>query len=259
MDRLAGKVCIVTGAGAPGEEIGNGRAAALLYAREGGTVVVNDLDRDAAERTRAMIDREGGVASVFIGDLSDAETARALVEHAVLTHGGLDVLHNNIGIRGRGTVVEATEELWDRVMRVNVKTVMLTGKYAVPAMARRGAGSIVTISSLAAIRPSGRAPYSTSKGAVIALTQSMALDHAAQGVRVNCILPGPLFTPHAGALEMSDEVREKRRRSSPLGREGTAWDVASTAVFLASDESRYVTGVVIPVDGGVSLTTAERH
>jgi NAD(P)-dependent dehydrogenase (short-subunit alcohol dehydrogenase family) len=259
MDRLAGKVCIVTGAGAPGEEIGNGRAAAILYAREGGTVVVNDLDADAAERTRAMIEREGGSASVFVGDLSDAATAQALIGHAVSAYGRLDVLHNNIGISGRGNVVEATEELWDRVMRVNVKTIVLTGKYAVPVMGSCGGGSIVTISSLAAIRPSGRAPYSTSKGAVIALTQSMALDHAAQGIRVNCILPGPLFTPHAGALEMSDELREKRRRSSPLGREGTAWDVANAAVFLASDESRYVTGVVIPLDGGVSLTTADRH
>jgi len=259
MNRLAGKVCIVTGAGAPAEEIGNGRAAALLYAREGGTVVVNDMDADSAVRTRAMIDREGGQASVFVGDLSDADTARALVDHAVSTHGRLDVLHNNIGISGRGTVVEASEELWDRVMRVNVKTMMLAGKYAVPAMADTGGGSIITISSLAAIRPSARAPYSTSKGAVIALTQTMALDHAGQGIRVNCILPGPLFTPHVGALGMSDELREKRRRSSPLGLEGTAWDVANTAVFFASDESRYLTGVVIPVDGGVSLTTADRH
>jgi NAD(P)-dependent dehydrogenase (short-subunit alcohol dehydrogenase family) len=259
MQRLGGKVCIVTGAGAPGEEIGNGRAVALLYAREGGTVVVNDLDREAAERTRSMIERDGGNASVFVGDLSEAETARALVDHAVATHGGLHVVHNNIGISGRGTVVEASEELWDRVMRVNVKTMMLMGKFAVPALAEGGGGSIVNISSLAAIRPSGRVPYSTSKGAVIALTQSMALDHAADGVRVNCILPGPLYTPHAGSLGMSDELREKRRRSSPLAREGTAWDVANTAVFLASDESRYVTGVAIPVDGGVSLTTTERH
>jgi NAD(P)-dependent dehydrogenase (short-subunit alcohol dehydrogenase family) len=259
MDRLLGKVCVVTGAGAPEEEIGNGRAAALLYAREGGTVVVNDLDRDAAETTRSMIEREGGKASVFIGDLSFGDTARALIDHAVKSHGGLDVVHNNIGISGRGTVVDATEELWDRVMRVNVKTMMFMGKFAVPVMAQGGGGSIVNISSLAAVRPSGRVPYSTSKGAVIALTQSMALDHAPQGIRVNCILPGPLFTPHAGALGMSDDLREKRRRSSPLGREGTAWDVANTAVFLASDESRYVTGVVIPVDGGVSLTTAERH
>lgn len=259
MDRLSGKVCVVTGAGAPGEEIGNGRAAALLYAREGGIVVVNDLDRGAAERTLAMIERGGGAGSVFVGDLSDSRTARGLVEHAISRHGRIDVLHNNIGISGRGTVVDASEDLWERVMRVNVTTVMLTGKFAVPAMAATGGGSIITISSLAALRPSGRTPYSTSKGAIIALTRSMAADHAPQGIRVNCILPGPLFTPHAGALEMSAELREKRRRSSPLGREGDAWDVAQVAVFLASDESRYVTGVTIPVDGGVSLTTADRH
>lgn len=259
MDRLTGKVCVVTGAGAPGEQIGNGRAAALLYAREGGRVVVNDLERGAAERTLAMIERAGGAGSVFVGDLTDSGTARRLVEHAMSLYGRVDVLHNNIGISGRGTVVDAPEEIWERVMRVNVTTVMLTGKFAVPAMAAGGGGSIITISSLAALRPSGRTPYSASKGAVIALTRSMALDHAAQGIRVNCILPGPLFTPHAGALGMTAELRERRRRSSPLGREGSAWDVAHAAVFLASDESRYVTGVTIPVDGGVSLTTADRH
>lgn len=259
MDRLSGKVCIVTGAGAAGEEIGNGRAAALLYAREGGVVVVNDLDPAAAERTLAMIERAGGTGSIFAGDLSDEDTASRLIEHALSGYGRIDVLHNNIGISGRGSVVDAPLDLWERVLRVNVTTVMLTGKFAVPAMAAGGGGSIITISSIAALRPSGRAPYSTSKGAIIALTRSMALDHAAQGIRVNCILPGPLFTAHAGALVMTADLRERRRRASPLGREGDAWDVAHAAVFLASDESRYVTGVTLPVDGGVSLTTADRH
>jgi len=259
MNRLSGKICVVTGAGAPGDEIGNGRAVALLFAREGGAVVVNDLDAGAAHATRRMIENEGGQASVFVGDLSSAEIADALVAHTLETFGRIDVLHNNIGISGRGSIVEASEELWDRVMRVNVKTIMLTGKYAVPAMAKTGGGAITTTSSLAALRPSGRAPYSASKGAVISLTKSMALDHAASGIRVNCILPGPLFTPHAGSREMSEAVRERRRQSSPLRREGTAWDVGYAAVFLASDEARYLTGVVLPVDGGVSLTTTERH
>ena len=203
MNRLAGKVCVVTGAGAPGDEIGNGRAVALLFAREGGTVVVNDLDPDAAEVTRAMIADEGGTATTFVGDLSRAVVAEALIAHTLDTHGRIDVLHNNIGISGRGTVVDVTEELWDRVMRVNVTTIMLTGKYAIPAMSRAGGGAITTTSSLAALRPTGRAPYSASKGAVISLTKSMALDHAADGIRVNCILPGPLFTPHAGSREMT--------------------------------------------------------
>jgi NAD(P)-dependent dehydrogenase (short-subunit alcohol dehydrogenase family) len=259
MGRLDGKVCIVTGAGAPGREIGNGRAVALRFAREGAAVVVGDLDEEAGRRTLAMIEEDGGVASLFVGDLSRPEHAEGIVRHAVDTHGRLDVLHNNVGISGRGSVVDADLELWERVMRVNVTSMMLTGKYAVPAMAAGGGGAIVTISSLAAVRPSGRAPYSASKGAVIALTKTMALDHAGDGVRVNCIMPGPLFTPHAGALGMSPELRERRRLSSPLRVEGTAWDVASTALFLASDEARYITGVVIPVDGGVSLTTADRH
>lgn len=259
MDRLKDKVCIVTGAGSPGAEIGNGRAAALRFASQGAVVVVNDLDRAAAEQTMSMIEAEGGSGSVFIADLSTADGARGVVDHAVTTWGRLDVVHNNVGIRGRGTVVEATEELWDRVMTVNVKSIMLTSKFAVPELARTRGGSIITTSSLAAVRPSGRAPYSASKGAVIALTKAMAYDHAAAGIRVNCIVPGPIFTPHAGALEMTPEVREKRRLSSPLGIEGTAWDVADAAVYLASDESRFVTGVTLYVDGGVSLTSAERH
>jgi NAD(P)-dependent dehydrogenase (short-subunit alcohol dehydrogenase family) len=259
MGRLQDKVCIVTGAGAPGDFVGNGRAAALAFAREGGLVVVNDVDESAATRTLQLLEAEGGRGSVFVGDLASSQVAADLVGHAISTWGRLDVLHNNIGIRGRGTVVEATEELWDRVMIVNVKTMMLTSKYAVPEMAETGGGSIINVSSLAALRPSGRTPYSTSKGAVIALTQSMAFDHAAQGIRVNCIAPGPIFTPHAGALEMSEELREKRRLSSPLKIEGTAWDVANAAVYLASDESRFVTGNVLLVDGGVALTTAERH
>jgi NAD(P)-dependent dehydrogenase (short-subunit alcohol dehydrogenase family) len=259
MDRLKDKVCIVTGAGAPADEIGNGRAVAILFAREGARVVVNDLDRASAERTLRMIEAEGGTGSVFIGDLSEADAARELVAHAVTTWGRLDVLHNNIGISGRGTVLEASEELWDRVMSVNVKTIMLTSKYAIPEIARGGGGAITNVSSLAAIRPSGRTPYSASKGAVIALSQAMAFDHAGVGVRVNCIAPGPVFTPHAGALGMSDEVREKRRLASPLKIEGTAWDIGYAAVYLASDEARFVTGVVLLVDGGVAISSPDRH
>jgi NAD(P)-dependent dehydrogenase (short-subunit alcohol dehydrogenase family) len=259
MDRLKDRVCIVTGAGSPGDDVGNGRAAAIQFAREGAHVVVNDLDEGAALRTLEWIEAEGGSGSICVGDLSRADEAERLVDHAVSTWGRLDVVHNNIGISGRGTVVDASEELWDRVMTVNVKTIMLMGKFAVPALARTGGGSIVNVSSLAAIRPSGRSPYSASKGAVIALSQSMAFDHAAQGIRVNCIAPGPIFTPHAGAIGMSEDVREKRRLASPLGIEGTAWDVANAAVFLASAEARFITGVVLLVDGGVALTSAARH
>lgn len=258
MERLAGKVCIVTGAGSRTDGIGNGRAVAILFAREGATVVVNDREETAARHTLDVIESEGGRGSIFVGDLTDADTARRLVEHAETTWGHLDVVHNNIGIEGAGTVVEATEELWDRVMTVNVKTMMLVCKYAVPALERSGGGSIITISSISALRPRGLTPYSASKGAVIALSQAMAIDHAGQGIRVNCIAPGPVYTPLVAAAGMSDELREKRRLASPLKLEGTAWDVAHAAVYFASDESRWVTGVVIPVDGGVVLSSAAR-
>ena len=256
--RLAGKVCIVTGAGSRTEGIGNGRATAVLFAREGARVVVNDLDEAAAALTAGMITEEGGTAEVHIGDLTVPEVAEEMVAVAVRAWGRLDVLHNNVGIEGAGTVVDTPVELWDRVMAVNVKTMFLACKHAVPAIAASGGGAITTISSISALRPRGLTSYSASKGAVIALTQAMAIDHAAAGIRVNCIVPGPVYTPNAYAGGMTPERREARRKASPLGREGTGWDIANAAVYLASDEARWVTGLVMPVDGGVSLASPPR-
>jgi NAD(P)-dependent dehydrogenase (short-subunit alcohol dehydrogenase family) len=205
-----------------------------------------------------MIAREGGEAAVSEADVTRGEDCRAIVEEAVRRWGRLDVLDNNVGIGGRASVVDVDESAWDHLMRVNVTSMMLASKHAIPAMARGGGGAIVNISSISALRPRGLTPYSVSKGAVITLTRAMAVDHAPQNIRVNCIAPGPVYTPMVYAGGMSAELRERRRLASPLGIEGSGWDIGHAAVFLASDEARYITGVVLPVDGGVTLTSASR-
>ena len=257
-DRLAGKVAIVTGAGSRAAGIGNGRAAAILFAREGARVLVVDRSRAAAEATLKMILGEGGEAAVFDADVTRSDDCAAMVDDAVRRWGRLDILDNNVGIGGRGTVVEVSEEDWERVMRVNVTGMMLASKHAIPVLARGGGGAIVNISSISALRPRGLTPYSVSKGAVIALTRAMAIDHAQQGIRVNCVAPGPVYTPMVYADGMSEELRERRRCASPLGIEGTGWDVGYAALFLVSDEARYITGVVLPVDGGVTIASPSR-
>lgn len=258
--RLEGKVAIVTGAGSQVDGgIGNGRAAAVLMAREGARVLLVDRKASAAEATLGMIRGEGGEAEVFEADVTESSDCRAMVERAVSRWGRLDILDNNVGIGGGGTVVDVDEETWDRVMRVNVKGMMLASKHAIPAMAASGGGSIVNISSIAAMRPSRLTPYATSKGAVISLTYAMAVDHAREGIRVNCITPGPVYTPMVYAGGMSDELRERRRDASLLKLEGEGWDIGYAVLFLASDEARYITGVVLPVDGGVLLRGPDRR
>jgi NAD(P)-dependent dehydrogenase (short-subunit alcohol dehydrogenase family) len=260
--RLAGKVAIVTGAGSQVDEgIGNGRAAAILFAREGAKVLLVDRNRSAAEATFDMIREEDpeSEVDVFEADVTSSDECKAMVERAVANWGRLDILDNNVGIGIGGTVVAVSEDDWDLIMRVNVKSMMLASKHAVPAMAANGGGAIVNISSIAAMRPSGLTPYSTSKGAVISLTRAMAIDHARDGIRVNCIAPGPVYTPMVYAAGMSDELRERRRRASPLDIEGSGWDVGYAALFLVSDEARYITGVVLPVDGGVMITGPGRR
>lgn len=257
--RLEGKVAIVTGAGSQLDDgIGNGRAAAILFAREGAKVLLVDRKLSAAEVTRAAIVSEGGEAETFEADVTNAAECEAMVQAALDRWGKLDILDNNVGIGGSGTVVTTNEDDWDRVMRVNVKSMMLTSKFAVPAMKASGGGAIVNISSIAAIRPRGLTPYSTSKGAVEALTRAMAVDHARDGIRVNAIEPGPVYTPMVYAAGMTDELRERRVRSSLLQVEGSGWDIGNAALFLVSDEARYITGIILPVDGGVSLQGPSR-
>jgi len=256
--RLAGKVAIVTGAGSQTEGIGNGRAAAILFAREGARVLLVDRKLAAAEETREMIAGERGESSAFEADVTSGDDCRAMVAEAAGRWGGLDILQNNVGIGSSGTVVDIAEEDWERVLRVNVTSMMLAAKHAIPAMIARGGGAIVNISSIASQRPRGLTPYATSKGAVEALTRGLAADHARDGIRVNCIEPGPVYTPMVAVAGMSDEVRERRRLASPLRIEGTGWDIGYASLFLVSDEARYITGVVLPVDGGVLLTARDR-
>ncbi len=256
---ISGKVAVVTGGGAAGDGIGNGRAAAILLARAGAKVVVVDRKAELAQRTSEMIQAEGGDATALEADVTDESACRDIVEQTVAKYGRLDLLDNNVGIGSRGSVVQESLESWQRVMQVNVETMLLMSKYAIPAMADSGdGGSIVNVSSISALRPRGLTAYSTSKGAVIALTKAMAVDHGPQGVRVNCVAPGPVFTPMVIGAGMSDAAREQRRKASILGIEGTAWDVGNAVRFLLSEQARYITGQVLVVDGGTTLRGPDR-
>jgi len=252
--RLEGKVAIVTGAGSSGPGIGNGKAISVLLAREGAKVLLVDAVGERAEETGATILEEGGEASVFQANVTVDAQCNGLVSAAVERYGRLDILVNNVGISKRGTILEVTEEEWDQVMAVNVKSMMLTSRHAIPQMERTGGGSIINIASTAGLRAHHSTPYTASKAAVVGLTFSMAADHGRANIRVNCIAPGLVYTPMV-APRMDDGLREKRRDASPLGTEGTGWDIGYAAVYLASDEARWVTGVVLPVDAGLTVTT----
>jgi len=251
-------VAIVTGGGSRGAGIGTGRAASILFARHGARVLVVDRNLAAAQDTVAEIEKEGGESLAFEANLMAQEDCLAMVQHAVERWGRLDILDNNVGMEGKGTILEVGESDWDAVMAVNVKTIFLASRAAIPAMVENGGGSIVNLSSISAFRPRGLTPYTAAKGAVIALTRAMAIDHAASGIRVNCIAPGPIYTPMVYAGGMDEELRDRRRAASPLGIEGTGWDVGYAALFLVSDEARYITGTVLPVDGGVSVRSPDR-
>ena len=264
VDRLRDKVAIVTGAGSIGPGWGNGKATAVLFAREGAKVLAVDVNEAAAQETADIITGEGGECSVCDCDVSNAAQVEAMVAACVSTYGRVDVLHNNVGIAELGGPVEASEESWDRVMDVNAKSIFLTCKYALPQMMAQGSGAIVNIASIAGIRWLGvpYVSYSASKAAIIQLTQSVAVEYAAKNIRCNCILPGFMDTPmvrnsllkaySAGDVE---EMAAIRARQVPMGVQGDAWDVAYAALFLASDEAKYVTGAQLVVDGGFTCST----
>jgi len=253
--RLAGKVAIVTGAGSRGPGLGNGKATAMLFAREGARVLCVDLVKERANETLGLIRPEGGEADAFAADVTRADDCRAMVAAAVERWGGLDVLHNNVGIESRTDLLDTTEEEWDRTLRVDLTSMFLAIKSAVPALAARGGGSVICVSSVAGMRGVGRTAYAAAKAGVIGLVRSVAGQLGPQGIRVNAIAPGLGWTPMVESR--GPEAREQRRRASPLGTEGTAWDVAWGAVYLASDESRWVTGQTLVIDAGLTLTVRE--
>jgi NAD(P)-dependent dehydrogenase (short-subunit alcohol dehydrogenase family) len=259
--RLQDKIAIVVGAGqTPGETIGNGRATAILFAREGACVVAVDRRLDSAEETVALIEREGGHATAFEADATHEPDCAALVRACVDAHGRIDILHNNVGIGGGDAgPAHVKEEAWDRILAVNLKSVVLPCKHVLPIMREQGSGAIINISSVAAVCSTGIVAYKTSKAGVNAYTQTLAIGNAKYGIRANVIMPGLMNTPmaiegisEARGISKQDLVRQ-RDALVPLGAKmGTAWDVAHAALFLASDDARFITGVALPVDGGQS-------
>jgi NAD(P)-dependent dehydrogenase (short-subunit alcohol dehydrogenase family) len=253
------KVAIVSGGGALDDGVGNGRAAALLLARSGAKVLVVDRKLEAAEGTVALIKKDGGAAVAFAANVTDEDDCRNIVDAAMTRFGRLDFLDNNVGIGSRGSVVEESLETYRKVMRVNVESMFLTSKYAIPAMIESGdGGAIVNISSISALRPRGLTTYSVSKGAVITLSEAMAVDHGPDGIRVNCVAPGPVYTPMVYAHGMSDTARGHRRNASLIGIEGMGWDIGNAVRFLLSNHARYITGQTLVVDGGATLRGPER-
>jgi NAD(P)-dependent dehydrogenase (short-subunit alcohol dehydrogenase family) len=252
--RLQEKVAIITGAGSSGPGVGNGKAAAVLFAREGAKVLLVDSVIDRAEETLEIIKQEGGEASVFEANVTNDDDCRRMVEAAMNIYGRLDILDNNVGISRRGTVLDISEEDWDHVMAVNVKSIVLCSKHAIPHMINNGGGSIINISSIAGLRAHSSTPYTTSKAAVIGLTMTMAADHGPDGIRVNCIAPGLVYSPMV-APRMDDDLREIRKNAAPLRTEGDSWDIGYAALYLASDEARWVSGVTMPVDAGLTAVS----
>lgn len=261
--KLAGKVAVIVGAGqTDGETIGNGRATALTFAREGATVICVDRRLDSATETAQLVTAEGGVAHALECDITDEQQIITLVNTVVADHGRIDVLHNNVGVSiaaGDKPVDEITVEAFERITSINLTGMVMTCKHVLPVMRAQKSGAIVNIASHAAIVNHPGIAYQTSKMGVIMLTTNLAVANAEHGIRANVICPGLMDTPMAiesrvAAGTPRDEVRSMRNSKVPLGgRMGTAWDVANGALFLASDDAGFITGVSLVVDGGQSL------
>ena len=259
MHRLKNKIALVFGAGSCGPGWGNGKAAAIAYAREGARVAAVDRHLPAAEETRGIITAEGGQCLALQADVTQLSEVETVVSESLKAHGRIDILHNNVGIAEVGGPVEASEESWDRLMAVNVKSMFLTCKAVLPQMIKQCSGAIINISSVAGIRYLGvpYVAYAASKAAVNQLTRSIALQYADQGIRANAILPGLMNTPmivepFQKVYGNTEQMIRERDAMCPMKKMGDAWDVANAAVFLASEEAKYITGVCLPVDGGLT-------
>jgi NAD(P)-dependent dehydrogenase (short-subunit alcohol dehydrogenase family) len=263
--RVFGKVAIVTGAGSIGPGIGNGKASAIVYAREGASVMLVDYNLDAAVETKSWIDKEGGVCIPFKADVGNSSDCRDIIEECIKYFGQVDILHNNIGIEIPGGIDEISEDSWDKVLNVNLKSMFLLCKYALKYMDKQGNGSIINISSINAIRtlPALSIAYSVSKAGVIALTREIAVQYAPKGIRANAILPGMMNTPMV-TVSLTNayggdttEMHKMRDQMCPMKKQGEPWDTANLSLFLASDDAKYITGASFVVDGGLTCTTGK--
>ena len=266
MFSLEGKVALVTGCGSQSAGWGNGKAIAVTFARRGAAIYGVDMNREAAEETRRIVEGEGGTFVVGTGDVTDKATVDALVADCVARLGRIDVLVNNVGHSLPGDPATMTEEAWDSQIDVNLKSAFLCCKAVLPRMEAQGKGAIVSIASTAAIRYTGKpqAGYAAAKAGLVQFSRVVAIDYARRGVRLNCVLPGLMDTPlvekvardfASGETGMDRDAFYRRRHEQvPMGRMGEAWDVANAALFLASDESKYITGTEILVDGGLCAT-----
>jgi NAD(P)-dependent dehydrogenase (short-subunit alcohol dehydrogenase family) len=260
---LIGKVAIVSGAGGPigeglDEGVTNGRATAILLARAGAKVCVVGRSPELAQHTVDLIKKDGGEAFPHVAEVTREADCRGAVEATMQRYGRLDCLDNNVGRSAPGDVTEMSLEKWQSMFALNVDSMMLMCKYAIPAMVASGdGGSIVNIGSLRSIRPQKSTVYTVTKGAVIALTATLAVDHGAQGIRANCIILGPVFTPNINR-NLTPERRQARTAASLMKREGTGWDTGQLARFLLSDQSKFLTGQSICLDGGASLIGPSR-
>jgi NAD(P)-dependent dehydrogenase (short-subunit alcohol dehydrogenase family) len=250
-DGLAGRTAIVTGAGSQTTGIGNGRAAAVLLARAGAHVVLVDAAHDRLEETVELVRRVDGRCAAAVADVTVEDDCRGVIELAVDRFGGVDVLVNNVGVVGPAEdVVDLDIGAWRRIVEVNLTSMILMSKFAIPRMRAVGHGSIVNLSSLAGTITHPRPCYAATKGAVVSLTRSMAMTHGPEGIRVNAVAPGPVYTPMVAVEGLTDDARQARAGMVPLHMEGTGWDVGEAVLYLAGERSRWVTGTTLTVDGG---------